>query len=787
MVISPSSLLLAEPSSSEVQKRIPPTGRLHLHNGDMDGDGWDDLWEAIFARHHSGQTFEANIANHPDGDADGDGVSNYEEMLGFRNPYEADSPPRVLSPAEAKASRAAAIPAERKSDAKKLDRFHLLLESRGVLRRGPEEKPPKEDPDDSDTTGKSSFDEGSLSDGNPAVAGWMWCSLSSAPEILFQERLSDGRYLLAWEGEGDSLYDIEGSDDLVNWKLCAKQIPVIGDIGTWGQFTHAPKRFYRVRLHQDTPTIPSDPSGGDGITTFGATLAPVLQGSAPRQFLVTVNLPAGISANAVDLVIDGEVHGRCRPSDSGNGFIGEVDWWYLSPGAHTAHVVVDSLTDQPATSNGQTGGILRSAASSFTLDFGSHLAMNFRISENQIAPVDPDLPAATVISADILSDPQGMTFLRILDENENVVREWDWFPDEYPLEIRQTWDGTNSSGTPVPAGRYQVDLEVGGAGLTGTTHFVNAGVRTHKALILTEPQGGWGENFSYSNYRETWMEHFTTTGGTPIPNAWGPWKKLSSLDRITDEIRGRAKNANNRKLPGLGDIKGWKCLFWQQDSKNRDNISNPVAAFASGSNPFNDYDMGFFMGHGVASAGGTVPFGNGTFTTGPSHYYPLTLNRDTGATYWVRSASIPKYGAGGKLKWMFLMTCSPLSDTCPDANNHEIFAACQANGTLPFGNNLRVLCGYVSKIRLHSGMGTLLSEAMMYPQEDVAYRDGSVVQSWGYVWSKSENKGAGKIARAVYWPECKFDAIPGVDHEHVPPLQAHSSQMELKFTDFSNL
>ncbi|MBB5350575.1 hypothetical protein HNR46_000803 [Haloferula luteola] len=59
--------------------------------------------------------------------------------------------------------------------------------------------------------------------------------------------------------------------------------------------------------------------------------------------------------------------------------------------------------------------------------------------------------------------------------------------------------------------------------------------------------------------------------------------------------------------------------------------------------------------------------------------------------------------------------------------------------------------------------------------------------SSGYVWSKSENKGAGKIARAVYWPECKFDAIPGVDHEHVPPLQPHSSQMELEFTDFPNL
>lgn len=55
---------------------------------DSDKDGWDDLWVAIFI--HSHDDPKTDILRQPHLDFDGDGFSNREEMLLFRNPSLAD-------------------------------------------------------------------------------------------------------------------------------------------------------------------------------------------------------------------------------------------------------------------------------------------------------------------------------------------------------------------------------------------------------------------------------------------------------------------------------------------------------------------------------------------------------------------------------------------------------------------------------------------------------------------------------------------------------------------------
>jgi len=70
---------------------------------DADGDGWDDLWCAIFNKiEHRNKTV----------DTDGDGVSDYDEMLFWRDPMVPGPPPRKLTPEDIEAAELAAIAAK---------------------------------------------------------------------------------------------------------------------------------------------------------------------------------------------------------------------------------------------------------------------------------------------------------------------------------------------------------------------------------------------------------------------------------------------------------------------------------------------------------------------------------------------------------------------------------------------------------------------------------------------------------------------------------------------------
>lgn len=779
------------PLPPEIQALIEELGRVPKY--DLDRDGWDDLWRLVYGFSRDGRNFLTHLQSDPKGDADGDGISNFEEMLDMRNPWGADVPIRQLTAEEVKAARADAYRAARKNDAKVISRFQALLESRGVLKHGKEEAVKDSSPEASD---KDPGDESSFyfPGSSTTVNRQMLCTTAGGPQVIFAERLSAGNFLFAWEGDDEKLYDVEWSDDLEHWHRGGLRLPVIAGLGTWGQLSLVKKRFYRVTESDVPDTIPSDPSGGDGITTFGATLTPILSNSAPHTYLVTVNLPAGVSATLVDLVVDGEVHSRCSPTGTAGVFSGPIYQWSLSEGSHTVHALVHA-DGETTTSFGQSGsGVLKSASSTFTLG-RIHEAVGFRVSETQIAADDPELPTFTEIAVDISYDPQGSGSIRIRDEDQNVVREWEWGLDDYPLEFRQAWDGTDYNGNPVPGGTYSVELTFGGGGFNGGTYTVAAGQRTWETLCLMEglitvpkitegqaPPPSW--NAYATQFLPTWAPDFLTSGNgwdgtahinTSVHSAWGPWERLGSITNIVEEIKGT-------KVFGLGSTGKWKIHQWQGGAKFNASVPDPVAAFVAGQNPFNNYEIGVFLGHGVACSG-TPKSGSAAAPRGPQHYFPLVTNKTTGAAHWVGTASMPKYGASGsKLKWMFLMTCNPLLDQTGNA----IYDSCKASGTLPFGPGLHVLCGYNSKIWLEAGMGGLLSDALVNKVNGQQFRRGTVVDAWGHVWNRSKNKTQGKTARAVYWPESEDDTIYGVKHQSIGTPPPNGPQSELEETDFSN-
>ena len=758
----------------EIERLVTETGRFPLL--DLDGDRWDELWLSLFGRKHGGEDLTHRLKSDPHGDPDGDGIINYIEMLDFTDPWKKEVPYIPLTADEAKQQKVTRIKAERLNDAKIMSRFQTLLEQRGVLHRAyiGTQKPEQETAPEGDERGSSSYVPDQTEHDWPT----MLCSTIGSPSVLFAERLSSGQFLLAWEGEDDRLYDIEWSDDLLKWNWGASQMPVVGGVGNWGQFSSAKKRFYRV-VDSGVTTIPSDPNGGGGGAIGGAILVMDMEddGSPTTTVYVTTNLPSGVTASAVDLHVDGEMDARCVPSGSDNVFIGLIKNWEFTEGSHHVEAIVHADSETTAVLEQAPRGTIRSAATAFSLIASQESGIGFRVSDTQIAPNDPDLPTSTLIAVDIPFDPQGAGWINIRNETGVTVKRWEWGLEDYPLQFREEWDGTDEAGSQVQGGSYSVHLSYGGSGFDQGFHMIAAGQRTWEALCLTETMGGWRPGSSIDTFRPPWAPYYTSSGGLYIEEAWGPWKYLISPPRIADEVRGRLK-----EVFGLGKTGKWKVRFWQSESRNNDSIPDPVVAFASGGNPFNNYDLGIFIGHGVACAGGTKTLLDGTtITRPPQSYYPLVKSRTTGESHWVESAGIPKYGAAGKLKWMFLMTCNSLTAI----GEHAIYNPCKANGTLPFGNGLRVLCGYTTKIQIEGGMGGWLSDALVNKIPNEEFREGTVVNAWGYVWKESSNKAIGKVARAVYWPECQFDTIYGVDHLNIPALQQHASQMELEERDFT--
>jgi hypothetical protein len=605
-------------------------------------------------------------------------------------------------------------------------------------------------------------------------------SSTEFPKIIAWERLSDGECLLAWEGRSDRLFQIEYSDDLVNWKLAESNIPTINGIGNWSTITSSSRRFFRVFQDEESQVTPSDPGGGDGITTFGGTISFQYYGTYVDFANITVNLPGNIEPSLITFYIDGKRYANARKSSSGDGsYFVKMPNSTLSFGSHTIHAVIHSNSEstpsleEPVSSSPE---IQRTLNYSFSSGFSSEsLPWGLRVTEEEFAPneiTEPGeqaLPNITTFKAEI---PGGWLGWRLsLYGPEGFTRRWHGRVGlNTPLSLSIPWDGTDENGGSGEAGIYSAQLEAGDS-IYGEG-FVQVALqkRQYKMLCVMEPSVKTVPNNAWlANYHPAWKGHITSSGNSLDANAaWGPWGKLKSLANVVEELK--------KPLGSISKSGKWRVHQWASGGPFNDTgAGNPAITFESGGNPFNTYEMGLFLGHGVASSGGAYPGGN----LPPQHHMPLLKDRTTGETVWVKSGTHAKYGAAGSnLNWMFLMTCNSLRDQVP----HSIYNPMIANGSFPFGPDLHVLGGYTTSIDIEAGMGKLLSEVLV---DEPRAGFNTVVKAWEHVWKESSNSKvitradgtvkAKRTARAVYWPECVNDTIYGAAHESITdPMGAYN-------------
>jgi len=614
---------------------------------------------------------------------------------------------------------------------------------------------------------------------------------------------ASGAKQISWEGPSGSLYTIEWSTDLVTWKLATTGIPVLDGQGSWGDVgsmsrfhpTSEINRFYRL-IEQGSVT-PGDPSGGDGISTFGGNLA-VLETFENTQFTVTANLPSGEVPSTVEVYVDGVMRGYAE-EESGGSYVYQCPSYELANGTLSAYAVINSLRsstpegDEPT----NTGNILRTPSESFNKQ-GLNPVSSFQITECQIDPNDPDVPDTTFISASIDLGQVAWWSLDIKDKGGNVVRqEYKDIPSDSET-LEYSWDGTDSNGTMVAEGLYSILIVVGYTGenpgdeggiIEVEPCAVRVGQKHFRALIISESMKGNWSAAQQENYSPEWAAFAKTSGngwnpGTQqhgnqsVVSAWGKWGFLTSLSACNEIF---LKDLGRRSSD-------WKVKAW--DSGNiyhqaQGEGLNIPQDFETG-NPFNNYDLGIQMGHGV-STGWTFYYKQGsTFPSvlPPQHYFPIIKDQATKETFWLKSGEMAeKYGQTGKLKWMFLVTCNPLcvgshSGGSTHPAPYGIYDHMKTADSLPMGEKLHVMCGYTTKILI----GTDLAKALMDGLQQRPNQIQTVVQAWGHAWDQSANKTA-KNARSVYWPECKQDTIDGVSTVDITDPAPGQPQTSLQHTD----
>jgi hypothetical protein len=209
----------------------------------------------------------------------------------------------------------------------------------------------------------------------------------------------------------------------------------------------------------------------------------------------------------------------------------------------------------------------------------------------------------------------------------------------------------------LPDGPYYLNyyhVSPGDLSLT-TPILIKKGPAKTRILALGETQGGMSNTAAaVANYRPEWWTTIGSSGGPANhPSGWGPWLPLGGGPAAL--IGGLQR--------GIGKFKHAQVSFWLPNNPGNaapwGKTASPANAFLAG-NPFNSYDMGFIIGHGVACSGGSYPTANNQVKIlPPQHYFPFIADRATNETVWIKSGQMAeKFGASGKLKWMYAVTCN---------------------------------------------------------------------------------------------------------------------------------
>lgn len=423
---------------------------------DANNDGWDDLWQSLFP--HIDLT-------KPNLDEDQDGRSNYEEMLGFSDPSQNGQVQVEVTEAILKQAQERAADTKQPSDSEKRLRFKQVLISRGVVKESSLESDEKRDESlDGAPRNVESIRviPPNLGEPRPPIP----------PKIIALERLANGQVLLAWEGEADRLYDVMYSDDLVEWKPggCGPESePLYNGVGTFGQTTTLPARFFRVEANDvsDYFSIEGpDGENGEAHKDGGPNSIRMKLTVTGMKVEATVDINKYHKPSNIHIYVDVEAYSTL--STSGEGYVGYLNPLFITRGQHLVHASFNS-SYFIGESWGKPGFgediIVRSQEVSFSNDTPG--LSGIRTTERHICEDSPGAPQSTTFFVEYPSllkgDDEALPDLAyrftMKDEDGNPVRvERGNAPSAGPGQVSFTWDGEGDNGVHLPIGPYDLDF-----------------------------------------------------------------------------------------------------------------------------------------------------------------------------------------------------------------------------------------------------------------------------------------------------------------------------------------